>query len=183
MRITTNSVDETVTLGRTLGRVAAALAGEGVLCVALDGQLGAGKTQLTRGIAEGAGVEDVTLVSSPTYVLMNVYPGRTGGGSGEGGTTVYHLDAYRIGGESDFEEIGFEGLLAGEEGGGLVVVEWAARVAHLLPEDHVRVRLEHAGEGDDPSQRAIEVEGSGPRSHAVVETLREALALREVGGG
>jgi tRNA threonylcarbamoyladenosine biosynthesis protein TsaE len=180
MQRSTHSVDDTVTLGRALGRAAAALAHDTVLCIALDGQLGAGKTQLTRGIAEGAGVEDITLVSSPTYVLMNVYPARP---NTPGATAVYHLDAYRIGGESDFEEIGFEGLLEGEEGAGLVVVEWAERVSHLLPPDRLHVRLEHAGTDADDPARLLTFEATGPRAAAVLEALRESLALRGLGGG
>src|SRR6478735_5972705 len=93
MRIITRSAEETVALGRLIGQLAPP--GD-VVCVALDGELGAGKTQLTRGIAEGAEVADIGLVSSPTYVLMNVYP------AGAGRKAVYHLDAYRIGGEDEF---------------------------------------------------------------------------------
>ena len=65
--------------------------------IALDGNLGAGKTHLTRGIAVGAGVEDVTLVSSPTYVLLNIY--RASGVVGS--KPVFHMDAYRISSEDD----------------------------------------------------------------------------------
>ena len=98
--------------------VAAALAEtlRGGECVALYGDLGAGKTQFVRGLVRGLGASG-RAVSSPTFVLLNVYDA--------GRLTVYHLDAYRVGGADDFEAIGF-GELLGQ--GGVVVVEWAGRV-------------------------------------------------------
>src|SRR5687767_15821389 len=90
-------------------------------CIALAGDMGAGKTQFVRGLVRGLGGEPRS-VSSPTFVLLNVYD--------TGRLTVYHLDAYRVGGADDFESIGFTELL---EQGGVVVVEWAGRVEDLLP--------------------------------------------------
>jgi tRNA threonylcarbamoyladenosine biosynthesis protein TsaE len=117
--------------------VAAALAGtlRGGECVALYGDLGAGKTQFVRGLVRGLGASG-RAVSSPTFVLLNVYDA--------GRLTVYHLDAYRVGGADDFEAIGF-GELLGE--GGVVVVEWAGRVESLLPPGRIEVRIEPVGEG------------------------------------
>jgi tRNA threonylcarbamoyladenosine biosynthesis protein TsaE len=117
-------------------RLAAELARPLAPCsvIALDGNLGAGKTQFVRGLVVGLG-GDPRGVSSPTYVLLNVYEG--------GRLPVFHLDAYRVGGADDFEAIGFAELL---EQGGLVVVEWADRVRELLPPDTIRVRLEPTGE-------------------------------------
>jgi tRNA threonylcarbamoyladenosine biosynthesis protein TsaE len=101
-------------------------------CVALYGDLGAGKTQFVRGLVRGLG-GDARRVCSPTFVLLNVYPTPR--------MTVYHLDAYRVHGPEDFEAIGFAELL---EQGGLVVVEWPARVEPLLPASRVNVSLEVA---------------------------------------
>src|SRR5205807_916546 len=84
-------------------------------CIALHGELGAGKTQFVRGLVHGLG-GDVRSVSSPTYVLLNVYD--------TGRPIVYHLDAYRVGGADDFDAIGFSELLEQE---GVVVVEWPTR--------------------------------------------------------
>jgi len=78
-------------------------------------------------------------------VLLNGYPG--------GRLTVYHLDAYRVGGPDDFDAIGFPELL---EQGGVVVVEWASRVASLLPAGAIEVRIEPVGE----MSRRIEIEHS-----------------------
>ena len=102
--------------------------------IALHGDLGAGKTRFVRGLLRGLGGSE-RAVSSPTFVLLNVYPG--------GRLTVYHLDAYRVSGSDDFEAIGFSELL---EQGGVVVVEWAERVEALLPRERVDVRIEHLGE-------------------------------------
>lgn len=122
----THSVEETEA-------VAAALAAtlRGGECVALHGDLGAGKTQFVRGLVRGLGGSP-RAVSSPTFVLLNVYdapPIRL---------SVYHLDAYRVGGADDFEAIGFTELLAQ---GGVVVVEWAERVLDLLPPSRIDVRI------------------------------------------
>ena len=123
--------------------IAAAVAARlrGGECIALIGELGAGKTQFVRGLARGLG-GDTRLVSSPTFVLLNVYPG--------GRLTVYHLDAYRIGGPEDFEGIGFAELL---EQGGVVVVEWATRIQALLPARRIDITIEATG----PTDRRIDV--------------------------
>jgi tRNA threonylcarbamoyladenosine biosynthesis protein TsaE len=92
-------------------------------CLALSGDLGAGKTQFVRGLVDGLGGDPRT-VSSPTFVLLNVYD--------TGRLKVFHLDAYRVSGAEDFEAIGFAELL--EQLDGVVVVEWADRVKELLPD-------------------------------------------------
>ena len=102
-------------------------------CVALYGELSAGKTQFVRGLVRGLGLE-ARAVHSPTFVLLNIYRGKK--------WTVYHLDAYRVGGSDDFEAIGFSELL---EQGGVVVVEWADRVAELLPKKRIDVKIETTG--------------------------------------
>jgi tRNA threonylcarbamoyladenosine biosynthesis protein TsaE len=116
--------------------IAADLAGrlQGGACIALHGELGAGKTQFVRGLVRGLGGPP-RAVSSPTFVLLNVYPG--------GRLTVYHLDAYRISGSEEFDAIGFPELL---EQGGVVVVEWAERVRDLLPASCIDVRITPVGE-------------------------------------
>ena len=112
--------------------------------VALHGDLGAGKTQFVRGLVRGLG-GNPHAVSSPTFVLLNVYDG--------GRLTVFHLDAYRVHGPEDFESIGFTELL---DQGGVVVVEWAERVETLLPPRHVNVRITATGR----ASREILINGS-----------------------
>jgi tRNA threonylcarbamoyladenosine biosynthesis protein TsaE len=99
-------------------------------CLALYGDLGAGKTQFVRGVVRGLGGNAHT-VSSPTFVLLNVYD--------SGRLRVFHLDAYRVHGSADFEAIGFFELL---EQGGVVVVEWAEKVQSLLPAKRTDIRIE-----------------------------------------
>lgn len=103
-------------------------------CIALSGELGAGKTCFVRGLVHGLKA-DSRMVSSPTYVLLNIYP--------TPGLTVFHLDAYRVSGPEDFEAIGFPELL---EQGGVVIVEWPERVERLLPSPRIEVYIEHDGE-------------------------------------
>lgn len=113
-------------------------------CVALRGELGAGKTCFVRGLVEGLG-GDPRSVSSPTFVLLNVYDTPRG--------SVYHLDAYRVSGPDDFETIGFDELLVQR---GIVVIEWPERVERLLPRHRVEVRFEALSE----NERRIELRRS-----------------------
>ena len=113
--------------------------------LALHGHLGAGKTQFVRGLVKGLR-GDGRAVSSPTFVLLNVYE--------TGSLKVFHLDAYRVQGPEDFEAIGFSELL---EQGGIVVVEWAERVAQLLPDHAIHIRLRATGS----HTREISVERNG----------------------
>src|SRR4051812_47102020 len=116
--ILTTSVSQTLLLGTLIGQLAAPNT-----CLGLDGNLGAGKTHLTRGVALGATVDDPTLVFLPSYVLLNIYQGLS---------PVYLLYSYRIASEEDFAVVGFDELL---KAGGIIVVEWANRIPHLLPEE------------------------------------------------
>jgi tRNA threonylcarbamoyladenosine biosynthesis protein TsaE len=119
---------------------------QGGECVALHGDLGAGKTQFVRGLLIGLGGEPRS-VSSPTFVLLNIYD--------TGRLPLYHLDAYRVAGDEDFEGIGFSELL---EQGGVVVVEWASRIAGLLPPRRIEVTLTPLS----PKRRRIEIQSIEP---------------------
>jgi tRNA threonylcarbamoyladenosine biosynthesis protein TsaE len=110
-------------------------------CIALEGPLGAGKTQFVRGLAVGLGASP-RAVSSPTFVLLNIYRG--------GRIPLFHLDAYRIVTPEDFESIGFSELL---DQNGIVVVEWASKVEPLLPKNRINIKIEVTGKTD----RRIEI--------------------------
>src|SRR5690348_10657580 len=140
MIYTSESVSQTEEIAAELARTLAAGS-----CVALHGELGAGKTQFVRGLVRGLGGPD-RAVSSPTFVLLNVYPG--------GRLTVYHLDAYRVTGPGDFDAIGFAELL---EQRGVVVVEWPQRVSSLIPANHLSVRIDVI----DENSRQITIEQPG----------------------
>ncbi|MCL2608906.1 MAG: tRNA (adenosine(37)-N6)-threonylcarbamoyltransferase complex ATPase subunit type 1 TsaE [Treponema sp.] len=126
------SPEDTEVLGR---RIAGFLTAGSVL--ALYGGLGSGKTCLARGVARGLGVAEA--VTSPTYTIVGEYLATVGGRE----LPLYHIDAYRLRDEDDFEEIGAGELLGGE---GIAIVEWSERVPGLIPEDAIRVSLEPAGE-------------------------------------
>ncbi len=114
---------ETRSIGRALGGVAA----PGTL-LALVGPLGAGKTQIAKGVAEGLGITGV--VNSPTFVLMNEHAGRL---------RLYHVDAYRLG---DPEEAAAAGLLDERQAAGVTVIEWADRLDGWLPDDRIEIEIE-----------------------------------------
>jgi tRNA threonylcarbamoyladenosine biosynthesis protein TsaE len=138
---TSHSVRDTEAIAASLARSL-----RGGECLALYGDLGAGKTQFTRGLVAGLG-GDPHAVSSPTFVLLNVYDG--------GRLKVFHLDAYRVAGPDDFDAIGFAELL---DQGGVVVVEWPARVEALLPaEQRINVRLTTLS----PKSRRVAIERLG----------------------
>ncbi|MCP4375409.1 MAG: tRNA (adenosine(37)-N6)-threonylcarbamoyltransferase complex ATPase subunit type 1 TsaE [bacterium] len=103
-------------------------------CVSMIGTLGAGKTALVRGIAEGLGLEDTRLVSSPTYVLVQEYPGRM---------PIFHLDLYRMGDpRAELSDLGLEEML--DEG--VALIEWADRAETALPRDRWEISIEITAE-------------------------------------
>ena len=138
-------------IGRALGRAAA----PGTV-LALSGELGAGKTQLAKGVASGLGVESV--VNSPTFVLMNEHVGRL---------RLFHVDAYRLG---DPEEALVAGLLDDRSADGVVVIEWADRLDGWLPDDRLDVQIDPV-EGE-PSSRLLRWTAHGS-DHAQLATAME----------
>jgi tRNA threonylcarbamoyladenosine biosynthesis protein TsaE len=143
-------LEATQALGQRLGR----LLFPGAV-VALVGPLGAGKTHLVRAIAEGLEVPDSRCVTSPTFVLIQEYPGRL---------PIYHFDAYRLTGAVPFADLGAHEYL---EGDGVCLVEWADRVEPCLPADHLRITLAITG----PTTRQACLEAHGPRYEQVLAAL------------
>jgi tRNA threonylcarbamoyladenosine biosynthesis protein TsaE len=127
------SPEETQALGE---RIARGLGPGAVL--ALRGGLGAGKTCFAKGFARGLGVEDE--VTSPTYTIVSEYEARPAAGSP---LPLYHIDAYRLSGEEDFEALGGRDLLYG---GGICLIEWGDRIQGALPPDCILVQFEILGE-------------------------------------
>jgi tRNA threonylcarbamoyladenosine biosynthesis protein TsaE len=109
--------------------------------LALCGELGAGKTCLTQGIARGLGVPEAYRVTSPTFTIINEYPGRF---------RLYHLDLYRLTGVQDLDGIGFEDCLSDKA---VVVMEWAEKIREVLPENTIFIFLTYI----DESRREIVV--------------------------
>ncbi|HXF60917.1 MAG TPA: tRNA (adenosine(37)-N6)-threonylcarbamoyltransferase complex ATPase subunit type 1 TsaE [Caldilineaceae bacterium] len=165
-----DSPEATRALGRQIG--AAVETGQ---VIALRGELGAGKTTLAQGIAEGLGI--AARVTSPTFTLVAEYEGARG-------LRLVHVDAYRLGDDPadavrEAATFGLEEILAGaaEDGAGdapegsVVLIEWAERVQTLLPSDLLLVELRH--NGPDPDARTITFTAHGPRSTRLLRALMQ----------
>jgi tRNA threonylcarbamoyladenosine biosynthesis protein TsaE len=149
--LVTRSAAETAALGARLGR--ALRPGD---CVALVGDLGAGKTQLVRGACRGARVP-AREVSSPSFAIVATYGGRL---------PVHHADLYRVGDLDELYATGFFDLVGGD---GAILVEWADRVPGALPEERLTITLRH--DPERPDSRRIELDGQGERHAALAAGL------------
>jgi len=127
MIIKTDSENETILEGEKLGRTLKPGA-----VVALYGDLGAGKTAFTRGIAKGLGI--TMNVSSPTFTIVNEYPGQT---------PLFHFDIYRLESENELFDIGWDDYL---DRGGVCVVEWSDKVPGAFTPDAFEVKIENLGD-------------------------------------
>ena len=132
--------------------------------VALVGQLGAGKTHLTRAIADGLQVKNPAAVNSPTFVLIQEYPARL---------PIYHFDAYRLGGPREFAELGADEYLRGD---GVCVVEWADKVEAALPAEHLRIDIEIV----DESRRLFQLGATGRAHQDVLRSVIEGTPGQEL---
>ncbi len=142
IRTMTNSPEETMQLGNLIGQ--RVQSGD---FVALFGDLGSGKTQITRGICQG--LESPDDVTSPTFTLINEYNGRI---------PVYHFDFYRLDSDDAVFGLGYEEYFYGE---GVCVVEWADRIERFLPKDRLDIVLHHQFDTDQEMNRAIEIRAHG----------------------
>ncbi len=149
--VQSDSPRATLALGESLGRCL-----EGQLVIGLVGQLGAGKTLLVKGIASGDATEKSGEVTSPTFTLVNEYPGVIG---------LCHLDAYRLKDSKELIAIGFDELARGDRA---VVVEWADRVRDVMPDDCLWVNLEVTG----PSSRTLSMKATGPVATGCLKRLQ-----------
>lgn len=129
------------------------------LVVALDGQLGSGKTCLVRGVCAGLGIRDA-LVNSPTFVLMQVYDG--------GRLPVFHFDTYRLSDSDEFLAIGADEYLYDDAC--VCLIEWADTVRDVLPADHLAIRMSQTG----AESREFAIQSYGPKSDRVVASIRES---------
>ena len=148
------SRQETVELGRKLGW----LLKEGDV-IALSGELGSGKTCMSKGLALGLGVPENEVVTSPSFTFMNEYEGRE---------TLYHMDVYRLEHLSEFLGTGLDEYLGQ---GGVAVLEWADRWPEILPEHTLSVTFVILG--DDA--RALSFCARHPRALEILEGLESAM--------
>jgi tRNA threonylcarbamoyladenosine biosynthesis protein TsaE len=133
----THSPEETQTIGKQIG--ASLKTGD---VIALIGDLGAGKTCLTQGIARGVGIASHEIVNSPSYTLINEYAGEI---------PIYHIDLYRLKHHGEIIDLGLDEFL---EGNGICIIEWADRMSNLLPADHIQITMTWV----DESARIIELQ-------------------------
>lgn len=152
MKITSNNEDET----RELGRQLAECLTPGTT-VALNADLGSGKTHLTKAICAGLGIDESS-VNSPTFVLMQIYL--------DGRVPVSHFDTYRLADIDEFLAIGGEDYLLDQET--ICIVEWADRIQDVLPPDHLRIQITQTGE----TNRTFALEATGERSADVIAELQ-----------
>ncbi len=148
LEFVSRSSEETQQLGEQLGR----LVNPGDVFL-LVGGLGAGKTNLTQGLARGLGVKEYT--RSPTFTLVNEYHGRL---------PLYHMDLYRVESPEEIADLGLEEYLYGQ---GVAVIEWADRAVFLWPKEYLLVRMEYVS----PTRRRIKLEAVGSRYERLIDEL------------
>lgn len=153
IEVFSNSAEQTRRLGMQLGQL---LEPGDVIC--LDGELGSGKTTLVQGIAAGWGTAES--VTSPTFVLINVY-------KRPGGEQLFHMDAYRLQNATEAEALDLDVML--EQGA--LIIEWADTISSILPEERMRFKLIPV----DEDRRRIEVQPKGERYKRKAEAFQEAV--------
>jgi len=148
-----HSPEQTRRMGMRLG---GALQAGDIIC--LQGDLGAGKTTFVQGIAHGWGSVDE--VSSPTFILVNVYRRADQ-------CQLFHMDAYRLDSTPEAEELDLDSMLAD----GALIVEWPERMAGLIPSERLWIKLEHV----DEEEREMKFKASGKRYDELLGVIRHAL--------
>jgi len=151
--VQTKSSAETIRIGKSIG--SRLLPGD---VVALVGELGAGKTQFIKGMAMGVGVGKPTYISSPSFTLINEYPGRI---------PFYHIDLFRLGWEKDAEELGLDDYFQGE---GVTAIEWADKIPSLLPKEMLLIHIAYTGK----NTRSLEITGKGTRYLNLVDQIQSS---------
>lgn len=153
-QITTLTPDETQKLGKTIGKWI-----EHPLVIGLTGDLGSGKTAFVQGLAEGLEVPGDYYITSPTFTLINEYPGRL---------PLFHIDLYRLDGISDLEDIGLDELLYGQA---VIAIEWAEKISDGLPIEHLTMTFEIT----DDDYRRISLIAYGHNLVNLIKTLVATL--------
>lgn len=150
MKIKLSNLEETEKFGIKLGK---ALRSGDILC--LNGDLGAGKTTITKSIGVGLGVEEY--ITSPTFALINQYVGRV---------PVYHFDVYRLENVNELYDLGFDEYFYGK---GVCIIEWADKIDRMIPKDRIVVDIEN---GNNVDERILKIHGYGDRYHELVKELK-----------
>jgi len=146
----TQSAGATFEAGRTVGENLQS--GD---VVALAGELGSGKTCFTGGLARGLGVGEGYMITSPTFTLVNEYPGRC---------RLYHLDVYRLSDEGQLHDLGYDEFLMD---GGVVVIEWADKIASAVPVNAITIDFEYL----DENRRKMTIRGPNEK----IQQIKSAM--------
>ncbi|NQU04147.1 MAG: tRNA (adenosine(37)-N6)-threonylcarbamoyltransferase complex ATPase subunit type 1 TsaE [Syntrophaceae bacterium] len=157
LTLISNSIGDTINLGSIIGENL-----NGGDIIALTGELGSGKTCITRGIARGMGISEEFYITSPTFTLINEYPGRI---------PLYHLDVYRLSGSKDLEDLGYEEYFYGK---GAIVIEWAEKIRDIIPPDSIFIYLKYLGE----KKREIEISYEGDNAPRIIKSVNEEVFSR-----
>ncbi len=152
IEIISNSPEQTIEIARHIGEKL-----KGGALLALSGELGSGKTCFTKGLALGLGVGTEYQVTSPTFTLINEYPARC---------KLYHFDVYRLSSYSELEDLGFDEYL---EDDGVVVIEWAEKIAELIPPDSIFINFEYF----DENSRKMIIRGLKSRLNELIDKKME----------
>jgi tRNA threonylcarbamoyladenosine biosynthesis protein TsaE len=154
-KLITHSPEETRELGRSIGRLA--MPGDIYLLV---GQLGAGKTCLTQGVAWGLDIQEYTL--SPSFVIMRELHGRL---------PLYHVDFYRLDNIAEIADLGLDDYLYGR---GICVIEWAEKGLDILPDGHLLVKINYVSD----TERSFEITPKGERYVRLLEDVKKSVAVK-----
>lgn len=149
MEIKLNNLEETEKFGIKLGKL---LKRGDILC--LNGDLGAGKTTLTKSIGLGLGVDEY--ITSPTFALINQYSGRI---------PVYHFDVYRLENAHELYDLGFDDYFYGN---GVCIIEWADKIERMIPKERTVIDIE---KGNNVEGRILKISGNGDRFYELAKEL------------
>jgi tRNA threonylcarbamoyladenosine biosynthesis protein TsaE len=152
--ITTHSVEETRELGRKIGLLI-----KQPFIIALIGDLGCGKTAFVQGLALGLGVPADYYITSPTFTLINEYPGRW---------PLFHVDLYRLEGINDFEDIGLDELLHDQA---VIAIEWADKLPDAVFDAYLSMTFKII----DDKSRKISIKASGQNEIVLVKALETKM--------
>ena len=152
IEIISNSATQTFEIARLIGEK---LKNGDIL--ALSGELGSGKTCFTKGLAKGLGVSDKYQITSPTFTLINEYPARC---------KLYHFDVYRLNNYLELEDLGYDEYLSGD---GVVVIEWAEKIANHIPPDSIFINFEYV----DENSRKMIIRGLKNRLSELIDKKME----------
>ena len=145
-----NGLKDTEDFGIKLGKL---LKPMDIVC--LNGDLGAGKTTLTKSIGIGLGVEEY--ITSPSFTLINQYKGRV---------IVYHFDVYRLDEVDELYDLGFDEYFYGD---GVCIIEWADKIEKFIPEERIAIDIEKTSHHDE---RILHISGYGSRYKEIVKELK-----------